>query len=121
MNWNIIHQEDEDILYIKTKGILTAEEADTMVREIVEAAQRHRCDRQIVDHRETTFALNLAEYYERPNINQKIGASQRWTIAMVFRELTDETQFMETVFRNRGFNFRQFDDIEKARAWVLGE
>jgi hypothetical protein len=121
MNWNISYQKDEDNLYIKTKGMLTAEEADKMVREVVKAAQYHRCDRQIVDHRETTFALSLVEYYERPNINQKIGASQRWAIAMVFRELTHETQFMETVFCNRGFNFRQFDDIEKAKAWILDE
>jgi hypothetical protein len=92
-----------------------------MVGEVVKAAEYHRCDRQIVDHRETKFALNLAEYYERPGINHGIGASQKWTIAMVFRELTDETQFMETVFRNRGYNFRQFDDLEKARAWILSE
>ncbi len=40
---------------------------------------------------------------------------------MVFGQLTQDTLFMENVFRNRGYNFRQFDDLEKARAWILEE
>jgi hypothetical protein len=121
MEWKIEYLADQDSLYIKTKGILTAEAANSMVREIVEAAACHRCQRQIVDHRETEFAFNLLEYYERPNINLKIGASRRWKIAMVFKELTQDTFFMETVFRNRGYKFRQFDDLEEARAWVSAD
>ncbi len=119
MEWTIEYIASEHILYVKTRGVLTARDANTMVREIVEVAAAHRCDRQIVDHRETTFALSLFEYYERPEVNVRIGISRRWRIAMVFKELTQDTHFMETVFRNRGYNFCQFDDLEEARAWLL--
>lgn len=121
MEWQIEYYSSEDYLYIRTKGVLTAESANAMVMEIVEAAARHRCDRQIVDHRNTTFALSLFEYYERPDVNKQIGISQRWKIAMVFSEMGENTHFMETVFRNRGYNFRQFDDIGKAKEWLLSE
>lgn len=121
MEWQIEYYSSEDYLYIRTKGVLTAESANAMVMEIVEAAALHRCDRQIVDHRNTTFALSLFEYYERPDVNKQIGISQRWKIAMVFSEMSENTHFMETVFRNRGYNFRQFDDIEKAKEWLLSE
>jgi len=121
MKWKIEYLPDEKILYVKTEGLLTAEVANLMVKEIVDSAACYQCDRQIVDHRNTSLAFSLLEYYERPAINMKIGISSKWKIAMVFRELTQHTQFMETVFRNRGYNFRQFDDIEKAKSWLLNE
>ena len=120
MEWKIEYILDEHLIYIKTKGVLMAESANLMVKEIVEAAAYHQCDRQIVDHRETSIALSLLEYYERPVVNSKIGISPKWKIAMVFKELNKDTLFMETVFRNRGYNFHQFDDIDRAREWVLG-
>lgn len=119
MEWQIEYNSDENFLHIKTSGVLTTESASAMVKDVVEAAKPHGCDRQIVDHRETSFALSLFDYYERPGVNRQIGMSYQWKIAMVFRELNEDTHFMETVFRNRGYNFRQFDDLEKAREWVL--
>ena len=119
MEWTIEYLPDEDLLLIRTNGVMTKDTANEMVAGIVAAAQLHRCDRQIVDHRETTFAFSVLEYYERPDVNRKIGISHKWKIAMVFQELNQDTQFMENVFRNRGYNFRQFDTIEGAREWVL--
>ena len=119
MDWKIEYLESEEILYIKTKGVMTAEAANLMVSEIVKAAEYHQCDRQIVDHRETSFAFSFLQYYERPEVNAKIGISPKWKIAMVFKELSQDTYFMETVFRNRGYNFFQFDDVQKAREWVV--
>jgi hypothetical protein len=101
--------------------LLTTAAANLMVREIVDAAARYQCDWQIIDHRESSFAFSLFEYYERPEVNTKIGISPKWKIAMVFKELNQDTYFMETVFRNRGYNFSQFDDLEKAKTWLLGK
>jgi hypothetical protein len=108
-------------MYIKTKGILTREDANLMLKDVVQAMNEHSCHKQIVDHRETIFELSVLEYHERPDVNKEIGMSYSWKIAMVFKDLNENTRFMETVFRNRGYNFRQFDDVEKAREWVLSE
>jgi len=121
MEWTIEYLVDEKLLYIKTKGILTKEEANSMLRDVVEAMKKHECHKQLVDHRDTVFELTILEYYERPDVNKEIGMSYSWKIAMVFKELSENTRFMETVFRNRGYNFQQFDDIEEARKWVLSE
>jgi len=118
MEWTIEYLAVEDVLYIKTRGTLNAESANSMVKEIVQAASFHQCNKQIVDHRETSIALNFLEYYERPAINQQIGISYSWKIAMVFKELNDHTYFMETVFRNRGYDFHQFADIDEAKLWL---
>lgn len=119
LQWKIEYLANEDLLYIKTCGVMTTEFANTMLAEIVEAAKRHCCKRQLVDHRETEFGFSMVEYYERPRVNQKIGMEYTWRVAMVFAALTEETLFFETVFQNRGYTLRQFDDIEKAKEWVL--
>ena len=118
MEWKVEYLAAENILYVKTTGILTSGSANEMVKEIVSAVSRFQCKRQIIDHRETTFALTVSEYYQRPRINQEIGISRTWKIAMVFKELNQDTHFMETVFMNRGFTFRVFQDIAEARAWI---
>jgi hypothetical protein len=118
MEWKIQYLADEKVLYIKTKGMLTSESANLMVKEAVAAMDLYQCEKQLVDHSETTFALNILEYYERPSINQQIGLSHLWKIAMIFKELTEQTHFMETVFRNRGFDFHEFENMEEAKAWL---
>lgn len=120
MEWTIDYLSKENLLFIKTRGIMTRDSANTYVKEVFETANRHQCDRQLVDHRETAFSFSIHDYYERPGINQQLGLSHRWRIAMVFKEMDENTNFMETVFRNRGYNFRQFDNIDEARTWVLG-
>ncbi|HND47357.1 MAG TPA: hypothetical protein PLL95_02275 [Anaerolineales bacterium] len=119
MEWHIEYIPEIALLYIKTKGILTNEKANQMVAEIALAMKEHQCLCQIVDHRETVFDFRTLDYYERPKVNQQLGMSKQWRVAMIFKQLSEETLFMETVFRNRGFEFRQFDDLDKAKEWVL--
>ena len=119
LDWNIEYLANEDLLYIKTCGVMTTEYANAMLAEIVEAAKRHCCARQLVDHRETKFGFSMIEYYERPRVNQKIGMEYTWRVAMVFQALTEETLFFETVFQNRGYTLRQYADINEAKKWVL--
>jgi hypothetical protein len=121
MEWKMEFRSDLNALCIKTRGVLTAESANEMIREIVSMMAHHRCNNQIVDHRDTVLNLSVSEYYRRPNINEEIGISRSWKVAMIFRELNDDTHFMENVFRNRGYNLREFADMNEAEAWILEE
>jgi hypothetical protein len=118
MEWTIVYWNELKILYIKTRGILTAENANVMVKDIVDEMSRHECEFQIVDHSNTEMNLSVLEYYERPNVNERIGISRSWKIAMVFNPHNENIQFMETVFRNRGYEFRGFLSLEEAKAWI---
>ena len=121
MEWTIEYLEEESILSVKTKGILTAASANEMIKAIVLAMAHYQCTAQIVDHRETNSTLTVSEYYRRPEINEQLGISRTWKIAMLFKELNADTAFMENVFRNRGFNFRVFADPRQAKTWVTDE
>jgi hypothetical protein len=119
LEWTIEYLEEIDILYIKTRGVLTMKNSNQMVKEAIAAMEQHQCFKHIVDHRDTQFTLTIADYYQRPATNERLGLSRRSKIAMVFRELNENTQFMETVFTNRGYNFRQFCSLEEAKTWML--
>jgi hypothetical protein len=103
---------------LKSKGQLDVSFANAMVRELADAAIEYQSFSHLIDHRETTFAFKFSDYYERPSINEKLGVSRRFRTAIVFSQLTEDTRFMETVFRNRGYNLRHFTDIDEGKAWL---
>ncbi len=121
MEWAIEYWDELRTVYVKTRGILTVESANRMVKDLVEAMSQHQCQRHIVDHSDTEFQLKIIEYYDRPNINRQIGVSQTWKIAMVFKDSNENAIFMETVFRNRGYNFRGFTSLDEAKEWIAQE
>jgi hypothetical protein len=121
LDWTIEYLEEINIVYVKTRGVLTMKNSNQMVKEAVAVMTQHQCFRHIVDHRETEFTLTIADYYQRPLTNKEIGLSQKSKIGMIFRELNEDTRFMETVFQNRGYNFRQFASLEEAKNWMKEE
>ena len=117
--WTIAYLADENILYLKSRGIMDSSSANVMVKALADTAVEYKCLTHLVDHRETTFALGFLEYFNRPAINQRLGVPRSFKTAMVFVQLTKDTMFMETVFRNRGYNLRHFTDIDEARVWLM--
>ncbi|HSM70711.1 MAG TPA: hypothetical protein VK851_04145 [Anaerolineales bacterium] len=117
-SWTIQYLSEEGILLVKSKGEMDVPSANRMVKDIAEAAVEYQCFSHLIDHRETIFAFNLSDFYDRPFVNEKLGISRRFQTAMVFSQLTEGTRFMETVFRNRGYDLRHFTDIDEAKAWL---
>jgi len=116
--WQIEYQPVENHLFLKSKGTMDVPSANAMVKELADAAETHQCVKHLIDHRETTFAFSFMDYYERPVVNAQLGISRLFITAMVFSKITEDTKFMETVFRNRGFSMYHFDDIDQARDWL---
>ena len=117
--WTIEYLANENILYLKSRGIMDNSAANVMVKALADAAVEYKCLTHLVDHCETTFDLSFLDYFNRPAINQRLGVSRGFKTAMVFAQLTKDTLFMETVFRNRGYNLRHFTDIDEARVWLM--
>ena len=116
--WKIEHIVEENMLLVKNKGQMDVPSANAMVKAVADAAAEYQCFNHIIDHRETIFLFSLSDYYDRPTINEKLGVSRKFKTAMVFPKLTEDTKFMETVFRNRGYNLHHFTDIEEAKEWL---
>lgn len=116
--WTIKHLPDENILLLTSNGQMDVLSANHMVSELAEAANEYQCFFHLIDHRESVFAFKLADFYDRPLINEKLGVSRKFRTAMVFSKLTEDTKFMETVFKNRGYNMHHFVDFDVGKAWL---
>jgi len=116
--WKIEYQPAENILSLKSKGIMDVPSANAMVKDLAEKAERYQCVKHLIDHRETTFAFSFMDYYERPAVNARLGISRQFRTAMIFAQINDNTMFMENVFRNRGYHMRHFSDLEEAKDWL---
>lgn len=117
--WEIEYFPAENFLLLEAQGVMDVPSANAMIKALAKAAEKYQCMKHLIDHRETTFAFRIADYYERPAVNEKLGISRLFRTAMVFSQLTDETVFMENVFRNRGYNLRHFKDMDEARNWLM--
>jgi len=118
--WQIEYIPAENLLLLKAQGVMDVPSANAMVKALAETAEKYQCRNHLIDHRDTTFAFKITDYFERPAVNEKLGISRLFKTAMVFSQLTDKTVFMENVFRNRGYNLRQFKDMDEARDWLSG-
>lgn len=116
--WKIEYLSEENILFLKSKGQMDVSGANAMVRDLAEAARQYRCNLHLIDHRDTVMTFSLPEYFERPAINEGLGISRLFRTAMVFSRLSEDTLFMENVFRNRGYNMRHFAEVDEAKRWL---
>jgi hypothetical protein len=116
--WKIEYLAVENYLLLTSQGSMDVPSANAMVQALVEAAEKYQCRNHLIDHRATTFAFKFTDYYERPAVNAKLGITRLFRTAMIFSKLTNETIFMENVFRNRGYNMRHFDDLDEALNWL---
>ncbi|MFT3891853.1 MAG: hypothetical protein QM730_09495 [Anaerolineales bacterium] len=119
--WTIEYLVDENILLLESKGQMDVPAANAMVKDLADAAQKYQCNHHLINHRETVMTFSLPEYFERPAINEELGISRLFKTAMIFSQLSEDTVFMENVFRNRGYNMRHFADMEEAKRWLKQE
>ena len=119
--WVLNYLPEENILFLKSNGVMDVPSANAMVKAVADAAVEHQCFKHLIDHRETKFDFRLTDFYNRPTINEKLGVSRKFKTAMVFCQITKDTKFMETVFTNRVYNLRHFTDIEEAKQWLWKE
>lgn len=65
----------------------------------------------------------VLDIYELVELYASMGLDRRIREALVIAgpaRPREDLDFYETVARNRGFNVRIFDDMEAARAWLMG-
>ena len=118
MTIKIEYIEDKDIVLLRTSGTYELEKEVETLKKMATKLKEHNCNRCIFDHRETNVIARTVESYERPAIYEDLWGDRTISAAIVFRELNDDSQFLENVCRNRGWNVRIFDDYDTAIDWL---
>jgi GTPase Era involved in 16S rRNA processing len=123
MEWTISFLSDQQIVVIQTQGIADESTSLEMAKNIYKTMNEYKVMRCLIDHRSIhSVSGNIANIYYRPRELREIGIPSKVKIAeVVHQEHKEHFDFLETVCRNRGFDFHIFEDQEKAIQWLMNE
>ena len=118
----ISYHEDLDIVQLRTSGTYELSVETETLKRLAEALKEHQCRKILADHRQADVIAKTMKSYERPFLYEQIWGDSK-TIsqiktAVVFKEITDDYRFYETVLQNRGWNLEIFDDYDEAMNWL---
>jgi len=69
--------------------------------------------------RSATINISVAGLFYSPKAMDESGVSRTIKRALLVPAAFEESEFLETVTRNRGHNLKVFRDIEEAKRWLL--
>lgn len=119
MKWTIMPNENKNFITVTTEGELQKEDLNRMLGDIIKNAAILKIMNIIIDHRKATFSVSMAETFERPYHFQESGVPRTSKIALIFTTIENSTyKFFETIFINRGFQVKIFDNIHDAENWL---
>jgi hypothetical protein len=120
VEWTISFLSDKKIVVIQTYGVADETSTVEMAKNISKTMAKHLALRCLIDHSAiSSVSGGTVEMYYRPNVLIKIGVPFKIKIAeVVLPAHKKHFGFLETVFRNRGFDFRIFEDRESAIHWL---
>jgi len=87
---------------------------------VLEASLEHQCTRVLCDERDLEYRLGTIDTFQLAETAVQ-AAPKLARIAIVTEpENLESASFYETVAKNRGLSVKVFQEMEKARAWLVG-
>jgi hypothetical protein len=121
MEWTISFLPETRIVVVETKGVADSMGSFEMTKSISREMAKHLATRCLIDHTAiTSISGTVSEIYYRPQKVFKLALPFTIKLAEIVLPIhRPHFDFLETVFRNRGFDFRIFDDRESAIKWLV--
>ena len=114
----IEYLDDKDIVLTRTSGSYDLEAEAETLRDVITKLNELNCNRCILDFRTSVVISKTMDCYCRPEIFKEFGLKRSVKMAIVLRELSDNSHFYETVCVNRGWDIRMFHDYDDAIDWL---
>jgi signal transduction histidine kinase len=121
MNWDIYVSKSEDLVTVKTSGLLSYEQINQMTIETFNTAMENDIRNILGDHRELDQQVSISNIYKLPRELLKEGIRRPSKVAVVYTKAsTKEKNFelFETTARNVFIPVQLFTDIAEARLWL---
>jgi hypothetical protein len=120
MEWTITFLSDQHIVVFQTHGVADEKSSLEMAKILSKTMMQYKAKRCVIDHSDiiSVSGSSVEMYYRSQELNET-GIVPEVKIAEVVRPAHREFfDFLETVFHNRGFEFRVFADKESAIQWL---
>jgi hypothetical protein len=120
MKWQMSFNEKENILFVKTLGVLDMETTKALIKECLEVIEQQNCRRCLVDNSEIeSLNIGTIDIYSIPKLHAELGVPRNLRIAEVTSKNDErDFDFYETVCRNNGYSVSVYFDVESALQWL---
>lgn len=121
MKWKFSHNTADNILTVKTEGILDIDSANAMRNEGAELIKQHGYLRCLLDHTNVEgITYSTLDIYLMPKRYAELNIPHNFRMAVVVTDkLITDLRFYETVCRNNGYSVSVFFNYEEALAWLM--
>lgn len=120
MEWTTSFLPDQQIVVIQTQGVADDASSLEMAKSIIKTMREHNATLCLIDHSALrSVSGKVVETYYRPQELRGVGVPSNVRVAeVVLPAHKAHFDFLETVCRNNGLNFRIFNDQETAIHWL---
>lgn len=123
MNYRVDFDGDSGVCMIRVVGThKRPDESHALLRIAGDVAAKQACSRFLFDMRDAVVSGGSMGAYETAVDPERQGFSRLNRVAAVYAKISKDEAFMEDVAVNRGAaQFRIFDNIDLARAWLTAD
>ena len=119
MSWSVHYVSELKIISVTTSGVFTPEVNVEILKEILTKSAEFECNYVLIDHRKSEISFSFLEIHGLPALYDRFEVERKYKVAVVFKEVTRDDKFFQDVCRNRGFNYKVFDDYDAGLNWLL--
>ena|SRR5437016_2227677 len=118
MKWQLDPDATNRRLEVQVTGPIKAEPLQEMTRELRDALLANGYKQVLLDYTQAVSQLEPYQIYERPRILQNLAFPVDVKVAVLYSALDQDTQFLENVYRNKGFPVKVFSSRTSALSWL---
>ena len=121
MDYEITRPANKDYLLIKVNRDISKPFAEEYTKAATELGNENCIFKLLVDVRSFSSSSSVMDKYSFAyESGKKIGLTHAWKVVVLRDEDKTDMQFLETVMRNAGYNYRVLTNEEEAIAWLEG-
>ena len=122
MAYDISISEDKTYVSVRLRANVTKDIAIGFTKEAASRGKTAGLKKIFIDLRGVKSESGVLEKYEFAyEVGIHLGLTPEWKVCMLRDEERSEMQFIETVMRNAGFDYRMFTDEDEAFTWLAAE
>ena len=118
MKYELLYNEEEDIIFGRVEGDLDKTQLKLMASEFADLVRSTGCTKLLNDLRNANIGLSILDIWDVPRIISKTGVPLTCKRALLIDKPSEEAEFLETVSVNFFQQVRIFIDVSSALNWL---
>lgn len=119
MSFTVAYDEETHFVLVTVHGNFHLSVLEPVAEKVCRCLSKNNCSHVLTDLRDAELTDPPAYTYNMPATALKTGIPRRTRRALVVEKITEDFEFLETVFQNKGNIVRLFNDMDEAKEWLL--